>query len=1024
MSTEFPFIVGIGASAGGVSALSHFFANVPRRSGMAFVIVTHLNPNRESQLHTVLSRQTEMPVKIAQDDELVEADTVYVMPERATLQIKDGRLLLNVLELDARAHKPIDIFFGSLAEDQKENAAAIVLSGGDGDGTIGVKIIKEHGGVTFAQTANGDPPLNPEMPESAIAAGFVDFAIPASAMPEKLVEIRGGRAELDKLINKNDTKDDPGSRKMQTTISELLKNYSGHDFSGYKSKTFFRRVARRMNVRHVGDLEGYCTLLEKDREEMHALFRDLLIGVTAFFRDPNAFDALEEQIIPKLFENKNARNPVRIWVPACTTGEEVYSLAILMCEHIEKTDQSVPIQIFATDIDEPALSIARQGRYPEQLVRSVNPERIKKYFRREGASYVIATKVREMCVFSPHNVISDPPFSRMDMVSCRNLLIYFGPDLQREVIPTFHYALKPGGYLFLGTSESISQFSDLFNTVDKKLRIFEAVEQTNRAWKPSSVLQKMSGRDAATRQEADTNGIKLRHKIERHILENHSPPHAVVREDGEIVFVSSGTGGLLEMPRGAPSNHLLDMVPREARVEIRAALRQVVDTRRATQRYNLSATTSSGPSRHFNLKIEPLQGSHESERLFIVFFQPIAPNDVEGAVPSDGVFSNDASDSEIVEIRERLQSSIEEYETALEELKSSNEELVSVNEEAQSTNEELEASKEELQSLNEELNTINAELNVKIEELDMANSDLRNLFEATQIATVFLDADLVIRNFTPAAGELFNLRSADLGRPLTELASVSEYPNLKPHIQQVFETGLVFEHRLSRTDTRTEYLVRITPYRATNEGVEGAVVTLIDVTSLAKAEEHQNVLIAELNHRVRNMLAVIIAIVKNSLRAKGMQGAAVDDLINRLQGMARAYDLLYEGSWCKLGLKSIVKQELASFRSDSVNISGPNVELLPTQILALSMVIHELATNAAKYGALAKPDGIVTVNWSVMKGKIVLSWIERDGPVADNPDPSGFGYALIKGQVEQQLEGKLETTFSPEGLSVRLEFPV
>lgn len=1025
MNTSLPLIVGVGASAGGIDALSHLFEKVPSQCGMAFVVVTHLNPDRESLLHTVLARKTGMQVKVARDGERVEPDTVYVMPERVFMLMKDGRLQLMETPQGSREHKPIDIFFSSLAEDQKENAAAIVMSGGDGDGTLGVKVIKEHGGVTFAQTADGDRPLNPEMPQSAIATGFVDFAIPATHMAEKLIEIRDGHSTLEKLVMSANGDQEAEPKEVQAAISGILQEQTGHDFSGYKSKTFFRRVARRMQVRQIGNLKDYCALLSRDTGEISALFSDLLISVTNFFRDIDAFKALEEKVIPRICENRGAKNPVRIWVPACTTGEEVYSLAILISEHLEKNAISAPVQIFATDIDDPALAVARQGRYPEQLMRQVSAERLKKYFHRDGMSYVVCKKVREMCIFSPHNVISDPPFSRMDMVSCRNLLIYFGPELQRQVIPTFHYALKPDGFLFLGTSESISQYGDLFRTIDKQSRIFQAIERPGQRWNPSGLMNRISDRKEGTTNERGLSDIQLRHKVERHILEQHTPAHAVVGEEGEIVFVSGGTGGFLELPRGAPSHHLLDMVPRDVRLELRTTLRQVVESRRKVMRRGLSIATSSGELKRLNLTVEPLRGTGERERLFIVFFEP---TDLDVLGPENDTTNqnrrSEAAEGEVRDMRERLQSTVEEYETALEELKSSNEELVSVNEEAQSTNEELEASKEEMQSLNEELNTINAELNGKIEELDHANSDLRNLFDATQIATVFLDADLVIRNFTPAAAELFNLRAADLGRPLSELSSVSDYPELRDHIREVFQSGSIYEHRLSRTLDKTHYLVRITPYLGTGETVEGAVVTLVDVTSLAEAEEHQKVLIAELNHRVKNMLAVIITIVKTSLRGENLPSNAMDTLINRLHGMARAYSLLSERSWTTVGVRVLIQAETDPFEADRIHISGPNVNLQPSQALAISMVIHELVTNAIKYGALANTRGTLEVRWTTTSNQLALEWRERDGPETTKPEQNGFGYVLIEGQVEQQLNGRVETRFEPEGLTLKMEFPL
>lgn len=1025
MNTDQPLIVAIGASAGGIKALSQFFSAIPSQSGMAFVVVTHLNPDRESLLHTVLERQTSMIVKIAANGERIEADTVYVMPEKSFLLIEGARLQLKKLPAGTREYKPIDIFFSSLGEDQKENAAGIVLSGGDGDGTLGIKVIKEQGGVTFAQVADGEPPLNSEMPQSAIATGLIDFELPAAQMADKLIEIRDGRATLDALAVAAGESHKTDPAEVQSIIAEILREHSGHDFSGYKSKTFFRRVARRMQVRQIADLEHYCTVLKQDSDEVTALFRDLLISVTNFFRDTDAFAALEDKVIPKICENRDASNPLRIWVPACTTGEEVYSLAILIREHLDRESISVPVQIFATDIDDSALAVARQGRYPDQLLRQVSAERLALHFERDGAGYVVCKKVREMCIFSPHNVISDPPFSRMDLVSCRNLLIYFGPDLQRQVIPTFHYALKPDGYLFLGTSESISQYGDLFRTTDKKNRIFQAIDRGERRWQAGNLLQgNPVGKAQGSVRPKGRADLQLRHKVERHILEQHTPAHAVVRDDGEIVFVSGGTGGFLELPRGTPSRDLLEMVPRDLRVELRATLRRAVESRRAITRRDVSLTKSTGEIQQLNLKVEPLRGTSGGEPLFIVFFQHTEAASPAAVAAPDDQRHDEAAEHELREMRERLQSTIEEYETALEELKSTNEELVSVNEEAQSANEELEASKEEMQSLNEELNTINAELNGKIEELDRANSDLRNLFDATQIATVFLDAALVIRSFTPAAAELFHLRAADLGRPLPELASVSDYPELRDHISEVFKTGSIYEHRLSRTQDKTHYLVRITPYLAENQEVDGAVVTLVDVTTLALAEDHQKVLIAELNHRVKNMLAVTITIVKTSLRGKGIEPDTLEALTNRLHGMARAYSLLSERSWMSVGLRDIVQQETAAFESARVHVSGPNVDLLPSQALAVSMVMHELMTNAAKYGALSNDEGVLEVRWMHKANSLALEWCERDGPAVFDPEQTGFGNVLIKGQVEQQLDGKLETVFAPEGFSLKMEFPL
>ena len=1015
--------VGLGASAGGISALSEFLGSVPKGSGMSFAVVTHLSPSRKSLLHEVLAGTTALDVRVIADGDEASVDTVHVMPEGKLLTMEDGVFRLADLDLEHRERKPIDIFFSSLGVERKEWAAGIVMSGGDGDGTLGVKVIKEQGGITFAQTEGELTTLNPEMPRSAIASGFVDFAVPVSSMFEKLALVRDGQETLGALVLSDDGARKVDTEEVQSTISAILSSQTGHDFSGYKGKTFFRRVARRMQVRQVGTLQDYCTVLREETDEVTALFRDLLISVTSFFRDTDAFEAVQTLVIPKLLEDRNPSNPLRVWVPACTTGEEVYSIAILLREHLAKHPNPVRIQVFATDIDEAALGVARQGRYPEQLLTSVSPERLARYFHADGAGYVVNKEVRDMCIFSPHNVIGDPPFSRMDLVSCRNLLIYFGAELQQKVIPTFHYALKPGGFLFLGTSESINQYSDLFDAVEKKHRIFRATEHRSRQWSPVDIVSRSVAEPARDAREP-LSGIQLRHRVERHILDRHTPSHVVVRESGEIVFLSGGTGRILEMPRGAPSRSLPDMVRRDLRHELRAALKKAIETRLTVRRQGAISMDEKGRSQRIDLTVEPLHGAGDGNRLYMVLFDFVEgggsapPSEPETSAPIE------AAENEVRELRERLQGTVEEYETALEELKSSNEELVSVNEEAQSTNEELEASKEEMQSLNEELSTINAELGTKINELDRANADLRNLFEATQIASVFLDAGLVIRNFTPAAGELFGLRGADVGRPLSDLASVRDYPELQDQIESVFETGSVYEHRMTRSSDGTRYLVRLNPYVDKAGDTVGAVVTFVDVTSLARSEEHQQVLIQELNHRVKNMLAVVGTIVKSSLRKAKVARAPIDTLMDRLGSMSRAYALLTDSTWTRVNLREIAETELAAFGKDRITISGAPIDLNARQSLSISMVIHELATNAAKYGSLSGERGRLSLLWSQNGTRLSVEWTEMDGPRPKEPEVTGFGFQLIRMQVEQQLDGEMTLVFGENGLNVAFTFEV
>ncbi len=1026
-SLKFP-IVGIGASAGGISAMEGFFRGLPDNCGMAFAVVTHLSPERESLLHEVIGRYTHMPVKVAEDDMRIEPDAVYVMPQNAILTIDDTRLRLHTSNVQNRERKPIDVFFSTLAKDQGERSVGIILSGADSDGTLGLKAIKENGGLTMAQLPNGSGPHNPDMPQSAIASGVVDIAISAEEMGQKLVSLAGGlnlKGSLDGSEWKEEDKKLVGAR---DAICAELRGQSGHDFSGYKTKTFFRRVRRRMQLAQVTSIEAYVERLGTDPGEAQSLFRDLLINVTNFFRDADAFKALGEVVVPRLFEGRTASDTVRIWIPGCATGEEVYSVGILLREHMETLTKIPRVQIFATDIDEPAIAVARAGRYPEPLLEAVSNERRRRFFDRDGASYVLRKDVRELCIFSPHSVIRDPPFSRMDLISCRNLLIYFGRDVQARVIPTFHYALKPGGYLFLGSSESISEHGNLFATIDKKHRLFRARPHAQTAPRvPLTIANSLSsGAHFHTGERFATVRFPLRQAVEAQVLERFSPAHVVVNAEGDVVYYSAKTGRYLEAVQGAPTRQLLTLARRGLRLDLRSALREAIDTRCTIVRDNVAVDEDEDRVQFVTLTIEPLSDRGHGEALFLVLFEPVgaARNRTELVQQEQSADGTADLEHELRETRERLQSTIEEYETVLEELKSSNEELVSVNEESQSANEELEASREEMQSLNEELNTINAELSGKLEELDRANSDLKNLFEATQIATVFLDRNLVIRNFTPAASTFFNLRPADVGRPLTDLASQLEYPELKTNIAEVFGTGNMIEHQLARNEEGAHYLAKLIPYRDGDGRIEGVVATFIDVTRLAESEEHQRLLISELNHRVKNMLSVVISIANHTLKNASSPQEFNEALVGRLHSMARAHALLSRENWAEASVDELVRQEIEPYGLGRFETSGPALRLKPQHGLSLGMVIHELATNAAKYGALSVPEGSVALQWTSDGMTMALTWQERDGPQIGEPERTGFGFALLKGEIAYRLGGTVGTFFKSGGLEVQLSFPL
>ncbi len=1052
MKSSFP-VVGIGASAGGLRALEGFFAPMPAKPGMAFVVITHLAPDRKSLLVEIFARHAALPVEVAVDRQMVEADKVYVMLPNATLTIDEGRLRLAEIPHDRHERAPIDIFFSSLARSCGEYAVGVVLSGSGADGVLGVKAIKENGGLTMAQTLDGSGPGFTGMPDSAIATGLIDFAMPVEAMSARLVAnakaLEGAEAFVkeqsdseSKTSSHSESRSGSGDQawaEAKNTVCAVLRARTGHDFSGYKTPTFLRRIHRRMRIRQCDSLAAYLELLDKDQGEATLLFRDLLIKVTSFFRDASAFESLKKQVIPRLFEGRDASDAVRVWVPGCATGEEVYSLGVLLREHLETLRAPPRVTIFATDIDEQTLAVARAGRYPEALLTGVSAERRSRFFTNDGQAdqvYVIAKEVRDLCVFSAHSLLRDPPFSRMDLISCRNLLIYFGAEAQRQVMPILFYALQPRGYLFLGMSESIGRFSDKFVSVDKKHCVFQARDMGARARMPLFV----GGMDPAgfsmtvTDRRVPAGPAPFRQSVETCIAEKFAPPHVVVSGDGEIVYFSARTGKYLEIPPGAPTQALLTTARKGLRLDLRRMLREAIETSRSVTRQDILIEGDDGGAKRIDLTVEPFE--HPGPQpLFLVVFKAreTAAAATRVADPSN---DNTVLESELRDTRERLQATIEEYETALEQLKSANEELVSLNEEMQSSNEELESSKEELQSLNEELQTVNHELYAKIEDLDRANADLSNLFESSQIATVFLDRNLVIRSFTPEVSRLFNIIATDKGRPLTDLAIKLSYPELQADIRHVLETGDPFERRVRRQESGAEidapyYLARFTPYRNAVHGVDGVVVTFVDVTSVAKSEERQRTLVAELNHRVKNVLAVILAIAQQTLTRSASPEAFAPAFFARLHAMARAHELLSRKNWGEVAIEELVGQALAPYLSagnERIATSGPSLSLSAKLSLGLVMALNELATNAVKYGALSNESGRITLSWEVVTEnqgpELDFAWRESDGPKVAAPTKDGFGLTLIKREIEYSLGGAASIDFAPDGVAAILRIPL
>ena len=1139
-------IVGMGASAGGLEAFQKFLSRMPADNGMAFILVPHLDARHKSAMTELLQRCTQMPVVEITDGMRPEPNRIHIIPANGTLAIDRGTLRVTTPRDPGNT---IDAFFRSLAEDQAENAIGVILSGSGSDGALGIKAIKEHGGFTVAQASPSS--RFDSMPHSAVATGLVDLVLPAEEMPAKLVDYARHLAGVRDQRGAEELRQD--GRQHLVKIYALLRTKTGHDFSRYKD----RRVQRRMQVVQLSSAAAYVDLLRKDPREVELLFRDLLIGVTHFFRDPRAFETLAREVIPKLVAGKGSDDQIRIWVPGCATGEEAYSLAILLREQLAQAEISPKVQIFATDIDDHALEVARTGRYPETIARDVPAEQLDRFFLRDGDSYRVIKDIREMCIFSVHNLIKDAPFSKLDLISCRNLLIYLDASLQNRVIPLFHFALRHGGYLFLGPSENVTQHSKLFTRVDGRYRIFKA--------RPVSVERKAIDFPLTTgtyrhhvAAERGSTAAAMEETVSRRamrLVEPYSPAYVVVDDHHEVLHFSGRTGKYIQPSAGAASLNLFNLLEASLRPDVRAALHKAMTTGQKVVQENVSVGVNGG-QQVINIIVEPISGIEGSGRFFVLLFQEVGPvKPREALEPRTGTASQKDEliahlEAELLNTRERLQTTVEELETSNEEMKASNEEFQSVNEELQSSNEELETSKEVLQSVNEELETVNAELNSKVESLERAMSDRKNLLESTQIATVFLDNTLRIKSFTPAITDIFHLIETDYGRPITDIVTRLAYADLERDVRKVLRTLSRIEQEVTLADGSASYMMRILPYRTIENVIEGVVITFIDITErkrneedLARlaaivasshdaimgltpngtiatwnagaervygytaeeavgqplsvvmggdqsaelggilervkrsrvattvdservtkdggqvhvastispirnldgkvigvsaierditerkaAEERQRMLLAELNHRVKNTLATVLSISSQTLRHSASMDSFHDAFEGRIRALAKAHDLLAASNWAGADLRDIANAALAPYRhqGDRLSLEGEPMFLSPSAALMLGMVFHELATNAAKHGALTIDSGRVDVTWKKdgRGQQLILEWRESDGPRAERPKQNGFGLRLIERGIAHELQGRATIDFGGDGLRCSLDMPL
>jgi two-component system CheB/CheR fusion protein len=844
---NFP-VVGIGASAGGIPALQEFFASTPPSSGMAFVVVMHLSPKHHSSLDTVLQGSTKMPVMQVSKATHLEADHVYVIPPNKHLFLNDSYVGTADLERQPGQHVAIDLFFRTLADVHSNRAFAIIFSGAGADGTTGLTRVKEQGGVTIVQKPE-DAEYD-SMPQAAIAAGSVDFILPASEIPQKLMELwRNAHAiNLPTAADDEDTAspapsvrtDDETETALQK-IFAMLRAHTGHDFRYYKRGTVLRRIERRLQVRGVVDLPSYFAVLKDDAQESVSLLKDLLIGVTNFFRDPETFEAVDGIVLPEILKDKKSGEQVRVWSTACSTGEEAYSLAMLLRDRIDRIPMPPQLQIFASDIDERAIGIARTGMYPASISVDVSPEHLRQYFAREDNRYCIRKTIRDNVLFAAHNLLRDPPFSRLDLISCRNFLIYLNREIQVHLLEMFHFSLNPGGFLFLGSSESADLASHLFTPVDKKSRIYraKALSRSNRyaLSSPRKVMAATPSEPVMPHTPSQKRQFTFA-EIHQRVLAQYAPPSVVVNREYDIVHMSDRAGKYLRHAGGEPSRNLISLVHPEIRLELRTALFQALQTAKSVDAR--SVKLGSDNRAHFvNMTVRPFHDADADTDLVLVLFDEVEQTMDSGPATSsegrtDAVLTQ--LEDELQRTKEQLRETVEHAEVSMEELRASNEELQAVNEEMRSTTEELETSKEELQSVNEELVTVNHELKVKVEETGKANDDLNNLIASADIATIFVDRGMRIKRYTPRASNIFNLISTDIGRSLLDITHRLDYPELANDAGATFETLRPAEREVRSNDGRC-YIVRLLPYRTTEERIDGAVMTFFDITSRREAEE-------------------------------------------------------------------------------------------------------------------------------------------------------------------------------------------
>jgi two-component system CheB/CheR fusion protein len=847
-------IVGIGASAGGIRPLRDFFENIPVDSGCAYVVILHLSPEFESRLAEILQGKTSIPVQQVRDTVKVQANHAYVIPPNKSLQMYDGMLTLKPVTSFEERRAPIDIFFRTLADNHDARSVAVILSGTGADGSMGVKRVKERGGIIIVQ--HPEEAEYKDMPTASLDTNLVDFVLPVTHMPGQILQYRD---HLKSLQLPEDDSDDRSNREereeeLMHQIFVQLRVKTGHDFTAYKRATTLRRIARRMGVRSLDTLHDYVTYLKNHPEEADALLKDLLISVTNFFRDRPAFDWIEKEVVPAILKEKKGSDEIRIWIAGCATGEEAYSLAMLFSEQIEDMPDPPQLQLFATDIDDDAIAVAREGLYSNADVADVSPERLQRFFIQEGDMYRVRRNLRECILFAHHNVLRDPPFSRLNLATCRNLLIYLMRSAQNRVLQTIHFALEPGGYLFLGSSESVDGTGDLFITLEREQSIYQSravqsrpvppVPEVPAAYRTTALLSAVPSVGPIAKRLEKLSLTTLHYKV----LEHYAPPSVLVNAEYDIVHLSERAGEFLQIAGGEPSYNLLKAIREELRMELRTALYSAVQDSSVFRTSPIPVKLENGIVM-VTLVVRPVLDPTDTAKGFLlVLFEKgdwLPPEEIiRTAGGPEGIAKH--LEQELAGTRLQLRSAVEQYEIQTEELRASNEELQAINEELRSAAEELETGKEEVQSINEELTTVNQELKVKIDELSHAHNDFQNLMAATDIGTVFLDRNFNVKMFTPAAQDIFKLLPTDQGRPLSDITHTLRDIDIMTDAMSVMQRLIPVEREVHAGDGRA-YLMRISPYRTTEDRISGVVATFIDVSQRVQAIEEQR--ISELRFR-------------------------------------------------------------------------------------------------------------------------------------------------------------------------------